>query len=160
MGSVMINSALEDFLTNGVSVVLGTRDAGLVPELVRAWGPCVRRDQRTIELCVAFGAARKTLENLYDNSHAAVAFCNVTNYKTIQLKGRCVKIADADSDNLAAVERHREAFARQNESFGVPRRFVEDFWRREAGGSALVKIVVVIEQLYDQTPGPGAGAAI
>ena len=36
---VAMDDALKAFIERGVSVVVGTRDEGLVPEIVRGWGP-------------------------------------------------------------------------------------------------------------------------
>jgi hypothetical protein len=66
--------------------------------------------------------------------------------------------ADPEVADLAAVDRHREAFAVVNDQMGLPRHVVENFWRAEVETSAaLVKISFVPDQIFDQTPGPGAG---
>jgi hypothetical protein len=66
-----------------------------------------------------------------------------------------------DSTDLAAVERHRDSFATVNEPLGQSRQQVEAFWRAEIKTSAvLVKILFVPEQVFDQTPGPGAGRSL
>jgi hypothetical protein len=45
-----------------------------------------------------------------------------------------------------------------NERLGQPHRQVDAFWRGEIETSAaLVKIFFAPEQVFDQTPGPGAG---
>jgi len=46
-----------------------------------------------------------------------------------------------------------------NESLGIPRAGVEAFWRRELAGSSLfVTIHFVVHTIFNQTPGPAAGA--
>ena len=45
---VAIDDGLKAFLESGVSVVVGTRDERFVPEIVRAWGPQVSRDRRSV----------------------------------------------------------------------------------------------------------------
>jgi hypothetical protein len=160
-GSVLITAELKAFLESGVSVVVGTRDSGLVPEITRAWGPRVGRDRRSVSLCVALATSGRTLNNLRDNGRLAVTFSLPTNYKTIQLKGRCVGTARPNRQDLVAVECHRHSFLASTERIGVPKRFTEGLWQSELTESAvMVKICFVAEQVFDQTPGPDAGSRL
>lgn len=112
-------------------------------------------------MCVAAAGSAKTLDNLKDNGRLAVTFALPANSRAIQLWGRVVTTARATGQDLSAVQEHREAFARINEVIGVPRPFIESMWRRELTKSqAMVRIRFVAEQLFDQTPGPGAGSPL
>jgi pyridoxamine 5'-phosphate oxidase-like protein len=156
---VTIGDELKTFLEGPLSVLAGTRDSRLLPEITRAWGPRVSEDGQRVSLCVPLATSRKTLDNLEANGQIAVTFSLPTNYQTVQLKGRHATAAEPDRADLAAVERHREAFAAVNESLGQSR--VEAFWLAEIETSAaLVKIVFAPEQVFDQTPGPGAGRSL
>jgi hypothetical protein len=155
---VSIGDELKTFLEGPVSVLVGTRDSRLIPEITRAWGPRVSEDRRCISLCVPVATSLKTLDNLEANGEIAAAFSLPTNYRTFQLKGRHAMSAEPDSTDLEAVERHRDAFAMVNERLGQPHRQVDAFWRGEIETSAApVKIFFAPEQVFDQTPGPGAG---
>jgi Pyridoxamine 5'-phosphate oxidase len=158
---VSIGDELKAFLEGPVSVLVGTRDSRLVPEITRAWGPRISEDRQSVSLCVPIATSRKTLDNLEANGRIAVAFSLPTNYKTFQLKGRHAKTAEPDTTDLAAVEQHRDAFSTVNTPLGQPREIVEAFWRAEIETSAvLVKILFVPEEVFDQTPGPGAGKRV
>jgi len=158
---VSIGDELKTFLEGPVSVLVGTRDSRLVPEITRAWGPRISEDRRSVSLCVPLATSRKTLDNLEANGEIAVTFSLPTNYQTFQLKGRHAKAAEPDWTDLAVVERHRDAFAAVNEPLGQSHQRVETFWRAEIETSAvLVKILFVPEQIFDQTPGPGAGRSL
>lgn len=155
---VEIGNELKSFLEGPVSVVVGTRDSRLVPEITRAWGPRVSEDRQRISLCVPLATSRKTLDNLEANGEIAVTFALPTNYRTFQLKGRHATAAEPDDTDLAAVGRHRDAFAVVNEPLGHPREYIESLWLAELETSAvLVKILFMPDQVFDQTPGPGAG---
>lgn len=156
---VAIDNALKMFIESGVSVVVGTRDEGLVPEIVRAWGPQVNRDRRSVRICVPEATSVRTRTNLVGNGRIAVAFSLPSNYETVQLKGLHLRTTKPSAEDLRRVDHHREAFASVNESIGVPRARVESFWRRELVGSTLfVTIHFVVHAIFNQTPGPGAGA--
>ncbi len=159
--SVCISAELKAFLESGVSVVVGTRDAELVPEITRAWGLLVSADRKSISLCVPLATSQKTLDNLTNSRQVTVCCCLPTSYKTAQLKGQCVEKTDPSRADLLAVERHREAFGRMNELVGFRRQRTEIFWQKEIESSqALVKLHLVPEQIFDQTPGPDAGSAL
>ncbi len=159
--SVSISDELRAFLESGVSVVVGTRDSELVPEITRAWGPRVGRDRRSVSLCIALATSGKALKNLRDNGDLAATFSLPTNYKTIQLKGRCVGTASPNRQDLDAVERHRNSFLASTERIGVPRRFTEGLWQRElVESTVMVKIRFMAEQAFDQSPGPDAGSPL
>jgi len=159
--AAIINDALKTFLESGVSVVVGTRDVGLAPEIVRGWGPVVSEDRRSISLCIAQAAGNRTLDNLSTIGQVSVVFTMPTNLQSVQLKGRWIETTEADDTDLAAVDRHRDAFASLNERIGMPRRVVETFWKRELETSPiLVKLRFIPEQVFNQTPGPGAGSRL
>src|SRR5215472_3171982 len=135
---VSIDDELKTFLEAPVSVMVGTRDSRLVPEITRAWGPRVSEDRRHVSLCVPLATSQKTLDNLEANGKIAVAFCLPTNYRTIQLKGQHVKAGEPDSTDLVVVERHRHAFEAVNEHLGQSRERVQAFWRTEIETSAVL----------------------
>jgi hypothetical protein len=53
-----------ELLQTGVSVVVGTRDARLMPECTRAWGIRVGKNRRTVTIFLTETISQKTLENL------------------------------------------------------------------------------------------------
>ena len=159
--SVALTTELADYIVSGVSIVVGTRDAQLVPEIVRAWGPRVSRDRRSLSVCVASAGCGRTLDNLRHNGQLAVTFALPTNYKSIQLWGHSLGSGEPNREDLAALAGHRERFARSNEATGVPRAVMESFWKRELQESpALIKIRFRAERIFDQTPGPRAGTPL
>ena len=48
--AVSISEELKTFLEGPVSVLIGTRDSRLIPEITRAWGPRVADDPLTTEV--------------------------------------------------------------------------------------------------------------
>jgi hypothetical protein len=156
-----ITAELKAFFERGASVMVGTRDADCVPELVRAWGPRVSRDRRSVSVCVAMAVGARTLENLRDNGRLAVTFALPANSNAIQVWGRCTGTGEAQRQDLAAVRAHRDAFARVNEGLGLPRPFIEALWKRELAGSPVMLLIrFAAEQIFNQTPGPDAGSLL
>ena len=152
---------VKAFIERGASVMVGTRDSELVPELVRAWGPRISADRTGVSVCVAMAAGAKTIGNLRDNSRLAVTFALPADSHAIQLWGRCIGTRPPRRDDLTAVQQHRDAFARLNAGLGVPLAFIEALWQRELAGSPdMVTIRFVVEQIFNQTPGPDAGSPL
>jgi hypothetical protein len=159
--AIAIPPEIKAHIERGASVMVGTRDSELVPELVRAWGPRVSRDRKHVSVCVATAAGGKTLANLRDNARLAVTFALPSNSNAIQVWGRCIGTGRPLRDDLAAVQQHRDTFARVNTDIGVPRPFIEALWQHELAGSpAMVRIRFVAEQIFNQTPGPDAGSPL
>ena len=59
-----IDDELKTYLESGPSILVGTCDLGLVPEITRAWGPRVSEDRRSVSVCVPLATSAKTLDNL------------------------------------------------------------------------------------------------
>ena len=158
---VRIGDELKAFVEGGVSVVVGTRDDALVPEIVRAWGPYVSEDRHSVSLCVPQATSARTRENLAGNGLIAVAFSLPSTYQTVQLKGRHAGTTEPTAADLRMAERHRDAFARVNEAIGIPRLRIEAFWNRELVGSGLLLTIhFIVHQIFNQTPGPYAGSPL
>ena len=85
-----LSADLKAFIERGASVMVGTRDAELVPELVRAWGTRISADRTRLSVCVATAAGARTIGNLRDNSRLAVTFALPADSHAIQLWGRCI----------------------------------------------------------------------
>jgi hypothetical protein len=159
--AVAITDTMKEFLEGGVSVVVGTRDMGLASEIVRGWGTVLSEDRQNISLCVVRASAARTLDNLSTIGRISVTFTLPTNLNSVQVKGRWIESSEADAADIAAVERHREAFTSLNAQVGIPRRMMETFWQKEVETSTvLVKVRFIPEQIFNQTPGPDAGSCL
>ena len=159
--AIPIPPEIEALIERGASIMVGTRDSARVPELVRAWGPRVSGDRKHVSVCVAMAAGVKTVGNLRDNARVAVTFALPANSNAMQVWGRCIGTGRPHQDELTAVQQHRDTFARVNTDLGVPLPFIEALWQRELAGSPdMVTIRFVVDQIFNQTPGPGAGSPL
>src|SRR4030095_10731122 len=83
----MIPRSIVDLLETGVSVMVGTRDASLMPECTRAWGIRVGAKGGTVTIFLSKTIAGKTIANLRDNGKIAITCTRPTDHITCQLKG-------------------------------------------------------------------------
>jgi hypothetical protein len=99
--------------------------------------------------------ARQMPENLRDNGRFAVVVSRAwKDHRSAQIKGRCLGV----SGPVRIPERVRpaiEGLAAVLDTFTLPPRVARDFRAGEAEPLYIVKVQV--EEVYVQTPGPGAG---
>ena len=142
-------------LENVGTILVGTRDATLTPEITRGWGPTILPDGHTIDVCVSLSAGAKTLDNLRDHQELAVTFCHTATYKAVQLKGRFLESGELTSRDWEAFERQKNIFLDQTKVHGIPLSLVSRLFTTD-----LVRIRFVVHEAFEQTPGPGAGAKL
>ena len=100
-------------------------------------------------------AATEAVANLRDNGRIAVCFVDVLTLRSVQLKGRCVEMGDPSPEDWPVIETHRAGFSEAASMIGYPRHLMRNLWSTQ-----LVKVRLVVEEIFDQTPGPGAGKTI
>lgn len=148
----MLTRDVIDFLEAGPVLQLASRDGSLLPESVRAVGYRIDPGRRTLRVFVPHATAARTVENLRAHPRAAIAASHPPDHRSLQLKGHVVAITEADEDDRAAALKYLGAAMPLLEGFGIPRSIL----RRVAWWPAWA-IEVAVTDLFDQTPGPGAG---
>lgn len=153
--SFEIDDELRAHIESVGTILVGTRDSGLKPEITRGWGAHILPDCRTIDLCISLAAGAKTLANLRDHEGVAVTFHHMNTYKTVQLKGRFLESGELTPEDWERVQHHRNAFLAQAKLNAVPL----DIGSRLCSDD-LVRIRFVVQQGFQQTPGPSAGGKL
>jgi len=151
-----INAGIRAHIIKDTGTILvGTRDANLTPEITRGWGPTILPDRHTIDLCISLSAGAKTLDNLRDQEEIAVTFHQTVSYKTVQLKGRFLESGDLTPQDWESFERQKNVLTEQAKIHGIP---------LEIGFRIVpldpVRIRFAVQQAFEQTPGPRAGSTL
>ncbi|MEA2752320.1 MAG: hypothetical protein QOI41_6463, partial [Myxococcales bacterium] len=149
-----ISEELASFLESGISILVGTRDAQRRPTAMRAMGASVAADRRTVTIFLPEQTAARTLANLAleDGGRIAVTFSRPSDYRSLQIKGRCLGTRRTTEEERTKLESYSAAFVVDLEVVGLARQLTE---RLTSWPS--IALQVAIEDLYEQTPGPGAG---
>jgi general stress protein 26 len=152
---IQLSKELAELVEGGSSMLVGTRDAALRPEVVRGVGAQVAQDRSTFTVYVPSELAARTLANLEHNGAIAVTFSQLSNHRTVQVKGKLRSLRRSRKNERHLLERYVAAFAEQVHFTGCSRRIVRRlrFWPSLA-------LEVEVEDLFAQTPGPGAGRRI
>lgn len=150
-----IGDDIIDFVESGISVLVGTRSDRLLPNCCR--GVAARVDRETGELLVFLptATAAQNIADLEQNRRIAVCFSRAVDHRSIQMKGSVQSIESADEADREAILRYRRAFTEAWGTIGIAPRLT----LRVAHWPAH-RIRVRIDSIFNQTPGPGAGATL
>ena len=151
----MIDKHLAAFLQEGVGIHIATRNAALQPNGTRALAVTVESDGLHVVVYAAEVAAARVLPDLEDNAQIAIGFGRPTDDRACQVKGIVIGTRVATEDERSVVAAQWDGFLGSLEQIGIPRVATRTWVTWPA-----VAIRVRVNALFDQTPGPGAGAPI
>jgi hypothetical protein len=148
----MIDPSLAEFLEEGLGIHLGTRNARLEPNGVRAVAAFVEPDGHHLVAFVPNVAIARVLPDLEANGQAAVVFGRPIDDRSCQLKGDFLEARPGRPDEQARVIAQFERFRDNLARIGIPR---ENSARWVTWPATAVRVKVTA--LFEQTPGPSAG---
>lgn len=151
----MIDKDLAAFLQEGVGIHVATRNAALRPNGTRALAVAVDADGLHIVVYVADVAAARVLPDLEANGQVAVGFGRPIDDRACQVKGLFIGARPATEAERPAVSAQWDRFLGSLEQIGIPRAATRMWVTWPA-----VAIRLRATTLFNQTPGPDAGAPI
>lgn len=148
----VLPSELVDAFEGGVSILVGTRDASLVPTGSMGVGAVVHPDRRRVTVFLTTAANERAIANARETGVIAVAFSNSIDHQTTQVKGRVVEVRPGTDAEENVCARYRLALGERLAIIGHRRAIVNtlNVWPSTA-------ITFEIDDIFQQTPGPGAG---
>ena len=151
----MIDTQLAGFLQEGLGIYLGTREHDLRPEGARALAAAVDADGVHVTVYAAEIADARLRAHLESNGQIAVSFARPIDDRACQVKGVCVGIRPASEEERPLVDGQWAAFMRSLDAIGIP-------WGLAAAWVTwpALAIRLRVTAVFDQTPGPHAGAAL
>lgn len=154
-GAVLEGPAAE-LLAGRYSLVVALVGEGLVPHATRGWGLTALPGPPTRFRLVLGVDDAPWLGDGPTPRAIALTVGDPRTLRSLQMKGRVGPAAPATDDDLAAVVRFCASFFSVVEEVdGTERRLLELLVPTD-----FVACTVDVEDLYDQTPGPGAGAPL
>lgn len=153
----MVPQKIVEFLLYANVAHAGTRDARLVPHGHSVCGWILAPDLRTLTVILPEGAQAHLIESLQDNGQFAVTVEKYPENETYQFKGRYVSHRPAVQSDVELVQGIRERFIQAVLPYagelaeGALRSFIQ---------KPAIAVDMKIREIYEQTPGPGAGARI
>ncbi|MDQ1481805.1 MAG: hypothetical protein QOI44_2666 [Actinomycetota bacterium] len=152
----MLSPETAAFLESGCALIVGTADIGTEPHATRGWGVTVlSRDPGEVRLLIDANDP-VAITNLSTNGKISVTGADVPSLASVQFKGTVSAIEAATDEDRARAARYADAFFGDIGNVdGTPRKLVDRLLADD-----FVACIVRIVELYDQTPGPGAGASM
>ena len=151
----MINLELASFLQEGIAIQLGTRNDRLEPNGVRVVAVGVEADGTHLVAYVPATAAAQVLPDLESNGHAALVFSRPPDERACQVKGTFAGARPATADERSVVQAQWDRWLDRLSTIGFARPTFEHWTRWPC-----VAIRVRVNAIFNQTPGPGAGAPL
>ncbi len=146
---------VTEFLDGGVSILVGSVDEHGRPECTRGMGVEVDGDAGRLTVYVPIVGADRTLANLGLGRRIAITFSRPYDNRTCQVKGRVRATSPASAEDVARQQRWFAAYVEQLAIVGIARAATRR-WRI----TPSVAVEVEVDELFEQTPGPGAGKRI
>lgn len=156
--SIALPEDIATFIQSGVSMTLASRDDRFVPSIAKGVGCRVSPGRDEVTVMVFANTAEALLRDVAHCRQLAVVFSRPSTNRTLQIKGRDVTTAPAGPADVALTRRHIALFAEELRPLGWDAGYVHDlFWHDPVH---LVALRFTPEGAFQQTPGPGAGAAL
>jgi hypothetical protein len=144
------------FLEGGPGLIVGTVDPDGAPAATRGWGITVLSTETGECRVLLDRNAERALGNLEATRAIAVTCADVPTFYSVQLKGSLVRLEPATEADHSRLEDYVD-------------RFFGDVIRTDGSDLAsldrlrpneIVASIVRFDEIFDQTPGPGAGSAL
>jgi len=152
----MFDPQTAALLESGCSISVATVGPDGAPNASRGYGLTVLADGVHVRLLLdADDCAAMT--NLAGGGAIAVIGASVPTLRAVQLKGRAAEpVATSDAADLDRAARHMESFFTEvNSTEGTPLALLE-----RLRPTAFAVCTVTVTEVFDQTPGPGAGSPL
>lgn len=153
----MLNEQCAGFIRRYTSMSIAARDAHNRPVVGRALGCRVSADRRSLTVFLSSSREAQALACLRENGEMALTVTRPSTNETLQFKGTVLDIravSDADRVEIAA---YRQSFVEELAALGYDPASSRAVL---AGSEDSVAVVFEPSAMYDQTPGPKAGAML
>ena len=151
----MIPEKLVDFMNSPVIIILGTRNNELQPAFNRSVGVNVSEDRETMTVYVYEPFAEVILKNLNENGRIAVIAVTLPSHETYQFKGAFVSSRKTIIKDIEIQENYRKKVLDHFTPLGLPENFLRNMPYKPG-----IAVTFRVEDIFVQTPGPGAGKKI
>jgi hypothetical protein len=151
----MIPDRVVEVLSGPALMLAGTRDAGLRGAHTCVVGAVVHDDHQTVTFFVPESRAARLLSDLRDNGRVAFGFGWIS-HEAYQLKGTYLSSRPTTGEDRARQEAYRTKLLT-----AFRQAYPDEIARPLALGSAYnpgVAVTFRVDEVFLQTPGPGAGS--
>lgn len=152
---ILLDATQARFLTQRVSILMGSCSAAGIPSVVRAYGCRVSPDRRSITVFLAVEQSSAVLEDLRAGGAVAVVFSRPSTHETLQLKGTHARIVPLEEGDRELMRAYGQSFRDEIGVIG----YYDPFSSAIMGGveAEAIGVSFTPTAAFEQTPGPSAG---
>ncbi|WP_332701466.1 hypothetical protein [Devosia sp.] len=150
---MVVTEELAAFIESPVMIIVGTRNAALVPSIGRAAGARADRSTSTIDLCVSAWQWPQTVADASETASIAVTFSRPSDYVSYQIKGAVMFVRAPSAHESRWSGDYVVRTSAVLGELGVSTWVIEEW----LVGRDLVTIRFLAEEAFIQTPGTKAG---
>ena len=151
----MIPDRVVEHLQGPSFIQVATRNAELRPAHAHVLGAVVHDDRQTVTFFVAEKRAKRIVADLENNGRVALEAAQAT-HEAYQMKGKYVSSRPSSEEEYAVQEAYKKIIVE-----GLMQFFPEELARPiadvESQYRPSIAITFRVEEIFLQTPGPGAG---
>lgn len=151
----MIPEKLVDFLKSPVVINFATRNADLQSTFSRTVGVIVSENREDMTFFIHESFAKTMLANLNDNGRIAILAGSFPSHECYQFKGSYISSRNIKNTEIEFQEKYRKILCDYYSPLGLP----ENFFLNMPSSPGLA-VTFSVEDIFVQTPGPGAGKKI
>ena len=153
-----LSPALVAMMSQGVSVLVASRDERLRPSVMRAVGSAVDAASGTVTVYLARSQAGELLRDIERSGPVAAMFSQPSTHTSVQLKASRASLRAATQVERAELDSYAAAMEREIEIVGYPRPVTRAMLAHRL--EDVVAVTFEPEQVFEQTPGPKAGSLV
>jgi hypothetical protein len=154
----VLSAAHREMINARCDAVVASRSADLAPSICWAMGSHVHEDGRGVTVWVLRAQAGSMLADLAANGQVSVVFAVPFTAASLQVKGHDARVRDASAADAAILRRYVDNMVREIELVHFPEVLTRTVFEQEL--DALAALEFTVSQVFEQTPGPGAGLPI
>lgn len=156
--TVALTAEQAAFIQGAVSIVAATTGAGAANHLSKVFGCRVDADGRSITIILSALQAGAVLADLRANRRLAVAFCRPTTDQTLQIKTFDAEVVALVRDDYCMLAEYTTQLIAELGPIGFPDTIIRPLFTCSPSDAVAVRFSPCA--VFDQTPGPNAGARL
>lgn len=145
-------------LERSVSIIAGSRDAGLQPHVMRCLGCRVQRQPLRVTILAASEAAGPLLADVQAHDRIAVVFSEPSTHRTVQVKGEQVTVAEATPAERELAQDYVTRIVTEICTLGYPEAVIRALFNHDP--QRIASITFTPTASFDQTPGVRPAAPV
>ena len=155
-GNYPVDKVLADFLESNVAMLVAASDTENKPNITRGFGARVSEDREHVTVFVTRIQSAAILRNVVKTERIVVNAARISDYESFQLKGNHAQLTELSDQDKRYVDQYIKGVQSEMGKIGLTSTQQKNIFR-SYDSQPLIGITFALQEVYCQTPGPGAG---